>query len=174
VAGAASISFTGGTIAAGGTCIVTVDVTVPSAGSYANTSGSVSHVINAATVIGNTASDTLEVMAPVPGLAFLKQVGPTASGPWSSFLAVSTGANVFYRLTLENVGDVPLSPVSVTDPDVDTSGCTWPASLPVASPLNEDHIATCVVGPISRSQRESHQHRHRAWDLRRDGLHRLG
>jgi len=149
VAGAGSISFSGGTIAAGGSCTVTVDVTVPAAGSYANTSGNVSHVINAATVNGNTASDTLEVEDPVPGLAFLKQVGPTASGPWSSFLAVATGGDVFYLLTLENVGDVPLSPVSVTDPDVNTAGCSWPASLPVASPSNDDHIATCVVGPVT-------------------------
>src|SRR5262249_41631200 len=41
-AGAASIAFSAGTLAAGGTCTVTVDVTAPSSGTYNNTSGAVS------------------------------------------------------------------------------------------------------------------------------------
>jgi len=68
-AGDAALSFSGGSIAAGGTCTVSVDITAPSAGTYPNTSGNVSHGINAATVSGNTASDTLTVNAPTPGIA---------------------------------------------------------------------------------------------------------
>ena len=149
VIGAGSISFSSGTIAGGGACTVTVNVTVPSNGTYSNTSGNVSHVINAATVNGNTATDTLTANPPNPAIGMLKQVGATGSGPWQSFLPVATAGDVYYRFTIENIGDVPLSPVGVSDPDVDTSGCSWPATLPVASPLNDDHIATCGVGPIT-------------------------
>lgn len=90
---------------------------MPVLGTYAKTSGSVSHVINAATVNGNTAADTLTATSPHPAIGLLKQVGPTATGAWSSFLAVAEGGDVHYRFTVENRGDVPLdltSPV-VTD-----------------------------------------------------------
>ncbi|HET9209315.1 MAG TPA: hypothetical protein VFR03_02890, partial [Thermoanaerobaculia bacterium] len=85
-AGAGTITFSGGTIAGGATCTVKVDVTAPVAGTYNNTSGAVSHIINAAVVNGNSASDSLTVTPATPAIALLKQVGPTASGPWSSFL----------------------------------------------------------------------------------------
>jgi uncharacterized repeat protein (TIGR01451 family) len=146
--GAGSISFSGGTIAPGGTCIVTVNVVAPVAGSYPNTTGPVSHLVNAVPVNGGTASNTLNVTPANPAIALLKQVGPTASGPWSSFLAVPVGGNVFYRFTVENIGNVPLNSVGVTDPQVSTASCTWPSPLPVASPT-ADPTATCVVGPVT-------------------------
>jgi mucin-19 len=148
-AGSGSISFSGGTLAAGGTCIVTVDVVAPVAGSYANTSGPVSHLVNGVPVNGGTASDSLTTTPANPAIALLKQVGPTASGPWSSFLAAPVGGNVFYRLTVENIGNVPLSAVGVSDPQVSTAACSWPSPLPVAAAANDNHIATCVVGPIA-------------------------
>lgn len=43
-AGAISISFTGGNVAAGSTCTVEVDVTAPTEGTHTNTSGLV-HII---------------------------------------------------------------------------------------------------------------------------------
>jgi LPXTG-site transpeptidase (sortase) family protein len=148
-ASATSISFTNGTIAVGGTCTVTVNVTAPSAGSYLNTSGSVQATISGTTTTGNTASDTLTVNAPSPAIALLKQVSTSATGPWTSFVAVTAGTNVYYQFTIENAGDVALSPVSVTDPQVSTATCSWPASLPVAVAGNNNHIATCVVGPVT-------------------------
>lgn len=147
VAGAGSITFSNGTIAAAGICTVTVNVTATATGD--NTSGSVSHIINAATVNGNTATDTLTVSPPYPQISLLKQVSNNLAGPWSSYLAVSTGANVYYQFTVENAGDVPLSPVSVTDPIVSTASCSWPASLPFADSFDDDHIATCTVGPVT-------------------------
>src|SRR6185369_14335746 len=113
-----------------------------------NTSGFVSHLVNGVPVNGNTAADTLTVSPANPAIALLKQVGPTASGPWSSFLAVPAGGNVFYRFTVENIGNVPLNSVGVTDPQVSTASCTWPSPLPVASPT-ADPTATCVVGPVT-------------------------
>jgi uncharacterized repeat protein (TIGR01451 family) len=147
-AGSGSISFSGGMIAAGGTCVVSVNVVAPVAGSYANSSGPVSHLVNGIPVNGGTASDTLTATPANPAIALLKQVGPTASGPWSSYLAVATGGNVFYRFTAENIGNVPLNSVGVSDPQVNTASCTWPSPLPVASPT-DDPTATCVVGPVA-------------------------
>ncbi|HWA16965.1 MAG TPA: hypothetical protein VG817_11055, partial [Gemmatimonadales bacterium] len=146
--GAGSISFSSGAIAAGGTCTVSLHVTAPAAGSYINTSGNVSTIINAATVNGNTDSDTLAVNPPSPGIRLLKQISTTSSGPWLQFITVTPGSNVYYRFTIENTGDVPLSPVNVTDPTVNTAGCAWPSVLPVASQI-QDPTATCVVGPVT-------------------------
>lgn len=149
VGGEAAITFNGATIAAGTTCTVTVDVTAAVSGTYDNTSGNVFHIINAATANGNTASDSLQVKPVNPDISLLKQVSPTAAGPWTSFMAVTTGADVYYLLTVENIGDVPLSPVTVSDPLVDTSGCSWPDPLPAPVAANDDHIATCLIGPIT-------------------------
>ncbi|MEP7132216.1 MAG: hypothetical protein ABI914_03565, partial [Acidobacteriota bacterium] len=63
-AGAGSISFSGGTVAGNGSCTVRVNVTVPAAGTYANTSG---HLFIGAVDTGNLATDTLTVnSAPAP------------------------------------------------------------------------------------------------------------
>lgn len=144
-----AINFTNGTIAAGGTCTVSVKVATPVAGTYVNTSGNVSHLINAATVNGNTATDSLLVKPVNPAISLIKQIGTSSTGPWSSSLAVQTGSPIYYLLTMENLGDVALSPVGVTDPTVSTAGCSWPVSLPVAVAANDNHIATCVIGPIN-------------------------
>ncbi|HXI11176.1 MAG TPA: hypothetical protein VNM92_00825 [Thermoanaerobaculia bacterium] len=151
VAAAGSISFSGGTLAGGGTCTVTVNVTAPVAGTYNNTSGNVSHSINAVAVNGLSASASLTVNAPTRGIALLKQVSLSASGPWSSFLAVSTGP-VHYRFTVENTGDVPLSPISITDNTLNVSSCNAAfaaVTLQVAVAANDNHIATCITGPIA-------------------------
>jgi len=151
VAGAGSISFTGGTIAGGGTCIVTVNVTAPVVGTYNNTSGNVSHIVNGTPVNGNTASGSLIVNPPNPSISLGKQISLSASGPWSTFIPVTTGP-VFYRFTVENTGDVPLNPISITDDTLDVSGCnaTFASiTLPVAVAGNDNHIVTCVVGPVA-------------------------
>jgi uncharacterized repeat protein (TIGR01451 family) len=150
-AGAGSVTFSGGSIAAGGTCVVTVDVTAPSVGTYNNTTGNVSHVVNAQTVNGNTASDTLEVDPPSPTIAILKEVGPTATGPWSPFVATSTSSNVHFRFTIENTGDVPLTNVEITDDTLDVSACNAAlagVTLEVPDALDENHLFTCVAGPV--------------------------
>src|SRR6185503_7072630 len=142
--GDSGILLTGGLLAGGSTCTVTVNVTGVTVGSYANTSGAVSST-NGGT--GNTASNTLTVNAASPAIALLKQVSTSATGPWTSFVAVASGSNVYYRFTIENTGDVPLNPVSVND--ALAAGCTWTAPLPVAVSGNDNHITTCVVGPVS-------------------------
>ena len=69
------------TIAAGGSCSITVKVTATTAGTYTNTTGNVAHIINGSTVNGNTASDTLTVNAVNPKISLKKQVGTTSTGP---------------------------------------------------------------------------------------------
>ncbi len=144
-AGGPGISLSGGTIAGGASCTVAVRVTAASPGSYVNTTGAVS-ATTAGT--GNTATDTLVVNAPNPSIALLKQISTSPSGPWSRFISVTPSTLVYYQFTMENTGDVALSPVSVNDPTVSTASCTWPASLPVAS-ATQDPTAACVVGPIT-------------------------
>ena len=149
--GGGSLSLSGATVAAGSSCTVTVSVTAASVGTYANASHAVSST-NGGT--GNTAIDTLTVNSPSPAISILKQVSTSATGPWTSFVAVSTGANVYYQFTIENVGDVPLTSISISDPNlpaaaIATCNSTWTDPLPVAVAGNNNHIDTCVVGPIT-------------------------
>jgi uncharacterized repeat protein (TIGR01451 family) len=151
VAGAGAVSFTGGAIAPGSICTVSFQVTAPAVGTYNNTSGPVSYVINSVTVNGNTASASLTTTNPNPSISLLKQISLSASGPWTNFLPLSAGP-VFYRFTLENTGDVPLNPISITDNTIDVSTCNASFSgvtLPVAVPANDNHIITCVAGPVA-------------------------
>ncbi|MEA4906204.1 MAG: sortase [Anaerolineaceae bacterium] len=142
-AGSGSITFSGGSIAAGGTCRVSVNVTSASVANYANTTSALTTSTSGLTA--PAASDTLAVITTHPGLQFSKQVSDSSSGPWSSFLTLAPGSNVYYRLTVENTGDVDLSAVRVTDPGLDLSGCALatPFTLTVADPL-----ATCTVGAV--------------------------
>ena len=144
LAGAGTIDFSGGTISGGGSCTVQVDVTSSTEGSYANTSGNVSAAIVGN---GNTASDTLIVEPVRPSISVLKRVSTSATGPWTTFVAVSAGVDIYYQFTVENTGDVALTSVNITDPTltglgVDLSGCTW-ANMPLFD------TQTCVVEPIT-------------------------
>src|SRR6185503_10070490 len=66
--------------------------------------------------------------------------------------------NVYYKFTVENTGDLPLNPVTVTDDTLSLAGCTWvdgdgttltaPYALPVAD-ANNNQLMTCVLGPIT-------------------------
>jgi uncharacterized repeat protein (TIGR01451 family) len=144
VTGRDQINLTGGDIAAGGSCTVVVDVTASSPNIYPNLSGNVSAAIVGN---GNTASDTLEVTAVHPGITLLKQVSTSATGPWRSFIGVPVGTPIYYQFTVENTGDVPLTDVTVNDPELtdppislSLATCHW-ANLAVYG------TETCVVGP---------------------------
>ncbi|MFN2274296.1 MAG: sortase domain-bontaining protein [Anaerolineales bacterium] len=147
VGGRDQVALSGGSIPAGGSCTVTVGTTSTAIGSYANTSGSVTALINGVPVGTDTAADTLVVYAGNPGIALLKQVSSNGSDPWRSFIAVPAGNPVYYRFTVENTGDVTLSSVSVSDPTLNPtaphtlSGCSW-ASIP------SYETRTCTFGPV--------------------------
>jgi len=140
-----SITLTGGSIPAGSSCSVSVLTTSSTPGSYENTSGAVAST-NGGT--GNTAKDTLGVQVVHPGISILKQVSTSSSGPWTSTVSVLEDGNIYYRITIENTGDVALSPVSVTDPTLDISSCVWPTTLPVGT-SSIDPTASCLVGPVT-------------------------
>lgn len=144
-----SIALTGGTIAANSSCTIIVNVTGTSIGTKTNVTGTVTGSVSSVLLTGNTATDTLVVRALMPGISLMKQVSTSSSGPWYDSVIIPAGATVYYKFTIENTGEAPLSPVSVIDPTVSTAGCTWPASLPVAVAGNDNHIATCVVNVVT-------------------------
>jgi uncharacterized repeat protein (TIGR01451 family) len=166
--GDVGIRLTGATIAAGGTCTVSVDVTSADPDYYENTSGAVTHTLNGADWGTDTAYAALLVIEPTPAIALSKQVGPGTYGPWAAKLIVGPGGDVVYRFTVENIGDVPLSNVSLSDPAawVDPSTCVWadgdgdpltaPFDLPVATAANDKHIAVCTLDPITAALSGEH------------------
>ncbi len=157
-AGGNSLGLSGGALAAGASCTITVPVTSATVGDYVNVTGAVS-ATTAGT--GNTATATLAVDAPAPAIGLLKRVGTSATGPWSAFLSVAPGTPLYYQFTAENTGDVTFSTFGVTDPTLagtaaDPAACSWstlnvPTTLP-ALPVGTatiDPTATCVVGPVA-------------------------
>ncbi len=164
-AGSSTLSFSNGEIAAAAFCEIEISVEVPGLNpmtdlpaQFPNQTSTVSHVFEGITYQGNQASATLLVDLPIPGIALLKQVGPgnePVLDPWSNYLAVPVGGQLFYKITIENIGETVLTDIVVTDidPNVDLSGCPWTAmnfELPVADASDPlAHIAVCVVGPVS-------------------------
>ncbi|TMH65637.1 MAG: DUF11 domain-containing protein, partial [Betaproteobacteria bacterium] len=92
-AGGNSISLSGGSLAGGASCTVSVTVTAAAVNVYANTSGAVS-ATTAGT--GSTASASLTVNAPDPAISVLKRVGTSATGPWFDFLSVAPTTPLYY------------------------------------------------------------------------------
>ncbi len=158
VAGANNISFSAGTITGGGTCTVTVNVTATTTAT--NTSGAVS-ATTAGT--GNTATDTLTIAPPRPVISMFKEIASsnTPTTIWSYYLALTVGGSVYYQLQVQNDGDVPLTSVTVSDPqltipancwqDGDGTPLTPPFTLQVPNAANNADFATCTIGPITVS-----------------------
>ncbi len=145
IANTTSISLSAATIAAGGVCKVNVDITATTTGTYTNTSTAVTST-NGGT--GNTAGADLGVQTVHPAISILKQAATSPNGPWSFLVYVGPGSIIYYRFTIENTGDVPLGPVSVSDDTLDISACKWPDKLPVGT-ASVDPTASCVLGPIT-------------------------
>jgi uncharacterized repeat protein (TIGR01451 family)/fimbrial isopeptide formation D2 family protein len=153
-----TFNLVNGAITANSSCTIEVDVAISAVDvsvdpvTFDNQSGLVSHVFNGITYTGNDAEATLVVDNPIPGVALLKEVGlgSDPDGAWSNYLAVEVGTGVYYKITLENIGETTLTGIAVSDISVDTSSCTWPGSLPVADGADPlAHIAVCVVGPVT-------------------------
>ena len=159
--GTNTLSFSDGEIAAGGVCEVWIEIEVSEVDvsdgpvQFPNQTSVVSHVFEGITYEGNQASATLLVDDPIPGIVIQKQIGLTddPEGVWSNYLAVEVGDQVYYKITVGNIGETVLSNISVVDPDVDTSSCPWTApsfTLPVADASDpEGHIAVCIVGSVT-------------------------
>ena len=146
-----SIQLSGASIEPYGNCMFSVTITGAddSGGTYfTNTTGAVTSS-NGGT--GNTATDILYVRDALPGLALLKQVGLTddTDGIWYNYLVVEAGTPVYYKFTVENTGDVNLTNVVVTDPEMNpTTVCTI-ANLEYASSPTSEPVASCISGPVT-------------------------
>jgi len=144
--GSSTISLSGASLVAGATCTFSVNVTgtITVGDPLKHNSVTVSST-NGGT--GNTSTADLLVKDLTPSLSLLKQVGASSSGPWYDSLIIPAGNEVWYKFTVENTGDAPLDPVTLTD-DTFTPSCTWSnpvTPLPVAVATNDLHISTCIV-----------------------------
>ena len=83
-----------------------------------------------------------QVFVSTPALSLSKQISKSNGGPWSGSITVSGNRPVYYQFTVTNTGNVPLSPISVTDPNLSTSSCTF------SNPLAIGATTACVVGPV--------------------------
>lgn len=98
--GSGSISLTGGTLAAGGSCMIVVDVTGTTSGVKNNTTGNVTSTEGGT---GNTASASVLVVAP-PTL--MKAFGATD---------IALNSITLLTFTLSNPGTIPLTAVAFND-----------------------------------------------------------
>lgn len=149
-----TISLSVGSLAANGSCTFTVTVTGATAGTRNNTTNAVTSTEGGN---GNTASATLVVNNQTASLDLTKQVAPADAEPWTSFVGVAAGSNVYYRFKVYNSGDLAFTALSITDPTLagsplDPATCNWTASLPLAP----GGTAFCTKGPISAAA-GSHQ-----------------
>lgn len=146
-----TIELTGASLEPYGTCTFSLNITgaVDSGGTYyTSTTGAVTST-NGGT--GNTATDTLYVRDALPGLGLLKQVGLTANpdGFWYNYLVVEAGTPVYYKFTVENTGDVNLTNVVVTDPEMSPNPVCTIATLEYASSPVSEPIYSCISGPVT-------------------------
>ena len=119
------------------TCVV--GPLIAAAGDHPNTA--TAHGTNGATIY-DSSPKSADYIGALPGFSLLKQIGTSATGPWSSHIGVAAGDNVFYKFTLVNTGALSLSSINVTDALVSTASCTFTDPLPVGG------ATTCVVGPV--------------------------
>lgn len=119
-AGAASVSFSGGTIAAGGTCTVSVNVVAPALGSYNNVS---SAVLSSNGGAGNSASATLVVPVP-PAVAKSFAPASVTVGTASVLTLVVSNPNTTATLLGTALADsYPAGLVNTASPNA-TLSCT--------------------------------------------------
>ena len=123
VAGSGSVAFSNGTIAGGGVCVASVDVSAPPGGTYANASGAVTSA-NGGT--GNTATAALTVGAVAPP-SLTKSFAPGT---------VTAGMKSTLTFTITN----PNAAAALTGVGFSDTFPTTPGALQVASPSNANAI----------------------------------
>lgn len=155
-AGSSIVSLSGASLAPEASCTFSVNVTGMTIGAKNNSVTVTSS--NAGT--GNTATATLIVRDPKPGIALLKQVSNSASGPWYNSETITAGSNAYYRFTVENIGDEAFTNFHVNDPLLGSPITCSPwkrvtddvvlstIALPVAS-VSADPAAYCVLPVIA-------------------------
>ena len=147
-----TVELADGLLPAGASCSFSVTITGTTTGLKTNT---VTVDFKEGGTNGATSTADVLVKDRTPAINLLKQVSSTAIGPWTPYLTTSTGADVYYRFTVENVGDLALTNVSIDDPTLSgEESCSWmdgdgtvlgvqPINLPVAD-ADDNQLATCV------------------------------
>ncbi len=131
VSGSSVISYSGGTVGAGATCTLTVDVTAPSDGAFVNTTG------DPTSSLGNsgTSSDTLTVASPEidvqrPAASSIADGGTDSQG------SVTFGVQQTLTYTIENTGSATLTltgtPTSASPSNVSVDSISAPGSSSLA------------------------------------------
>jgi uncharacterized repeat protein (TIGR01451 family) len=129
VAGDTTLSFSGGTIAASGTCMVTVSVTATASGALVNTTSAVTSA-NGGT--GNTGTDTLTVLSP-PAIGKVFSPSSITIGGVSVLTFTITNPNTGTALTGIAFDDpLPAGMAVASTPDASTAGCGSPTFAPAA------------------------------------------
>jgi uncharacterized repeat protein (TIGR01451 family) len=126
-----SVSFTSGTVAARGSCSLSIPVTGATSGLKVNPTSTLNSTEGG---VGNAATATLVVNTATAVVDINKQVS-TDGVNWAKFAPVAIGGNIFYRFALYNGGDLPLTSLTVSDPTLagtplDPASCSW--TLPLA------------------------------------------
>ncbi|MBI3537647.1 MAG: DUF11 domain-containing protein, partial [Chloroflexi bacterium] len=142
-----TITFSGGSLAANTNCTFSITVTGATSGTKNNTTTAVTSTEGGN---GNIASGSVVVNDQTASLDLTKQVSVAGIDPWTWFIGVATGSNVYYRFKIYNSGDLQFTSLSVSDPtlastSVDPATCNWTGFLPLAP----GDTATCIKGPIS-------------------------
>ncbi|SFL10834.1 autotransporter outer membrane beta-barrel domain-containing protein [Shimia haliotis] len=125
VAGSSTVAYTGGSLAGGATCTISLDVSSATIGNYPTTTGDLT------SSLGNsgTATDTLSVTAaPIP--AFSKAYGSST---------IAQGATTTLTFTIDNTALVPATNLDFTD--------TMPTGSLVATVPNV--VSSCTGGTVT-------------------------
>ncbi|MFK8013269.1 MAG: hypothetical protein AB8B80_14615, partial [Marinicellaceae bacterium] len=141
--GGTTVSFSGGTLAAQGSCTISVSLSVPASatpGAYANTTNVISATVNGAVVSGNQARDDLFV-EPVPMITkeFLT-TGTLVPDP-----VVNPGDDVVLRFTVTNTSTTS-SATDITFVDELTDGGPGTGFFPFPISIVSPSIPVSVCG----------------------------
>jgi uncharacterized repeat protein (TIGR01451 family) len=144
------------------TCSATYVVTPAdvSAGSVLNTATAQGTAPGASTPINSPPSS---VTVPFAAIGILKQVcgtevatacGPGGHGPWLSSVDVPEGDTAYWKVTVTNTGDTPVTGVTVSDPlapACDTSGATLAVGASLSTYCTSPDISATVVNVATTS-----------------------
>jgi LPXTG-site transpeptidase (sortase) family protein len=147
ISGGSLLTFSGGSLAAGGACEFSVTVTGVTVGTKNNTTSVVTSTEGGN---GNAASATLVVSDPQPLIGLNKQIS-TNGLTWIKFVGLVPPQDVYYRFTISNDGETTLNGISVADPDFNMANCL--PALPTSLAAGE--TASCEIGPLSISSAPS-------------------
>jgi len=129
-AGDTSLTFSGGTVAASGTCTVTVDVTPSTSGTKVNTTGNVTSTNGGS---GNTGTTTLTVILQAPSIAKAFSPSSISVGGVSTLTFTITNPNASTALTGIAFTDAFPAGLNVAaTPNATTTGCGAPTFAPAA------------------------------------------